>query len=544
VSRILVIGGYGGFGARLCRRLRHHHLLVGGRSEEKARRFCAGLPSAEPVRVDREGDVAAVLARLRPGLVIDAAGPFQGSGYDAPSACIAAGIPYLDLADARDFVAGAAALDAEARRAEVSVVAGASSVPALSGAVARRLALGLESVSSVDVAISASNRASGGEAVMAAILSYVGRPIRAWRGGRWTRLVGWQELRRENFVMADGGGVRGRLVALADVPDLELLPALLPGRPAVAFRAGTELSFQMAALWLASWPVRWGWVHSLSPLRRLLVPLYRMTRALGGASSAMSVTLKGSGVERRWTLVADKGEGLEVPTMAAAILAERILAGALPAGSLNAASLLEIEDFAAAFAGLAIRHETIERPLPEPLYRRVLGPRFALLPPAVRAIHDVAADAGAAGEGEVIRGRSLPARLLGAIMRFPPSGKVPLHVHFAARGGVERWTRDFGGHRFASELSGRGERIVERFGPLAFHFDISAAEDGLGMHLRRWTCLGLPLPPALAPRIAAREWEEEGRFRFDVAVEVPLAGDVVRYSGWLAPTCRMQGTAR
>jgi hypothetical protein len=48
-----------------------------------------------------------------PHLVIDAAGPFQGSDYRVPSACIAAAIPYLDLADARDFVCGIGALDSE-----------------------------------------------------------------------------------------------------------------------------------------------------------------------------------------------------------------------------------------------------------------------------------------------------------------------------------------------------------------------------------------------------------------------------------------------
>jgi hypothetical protein len=39
----------------------------------------------------------------------------------------------------------------------------------------------------------------------------------------------------------------------------------------------------------------------------------------------------------------------------------------------------------------------------------------------------------------------------------------------------------------------------------------------------------------LAPRIDAREWQEGDRFRFSVAVSAPLAGRIVRYSGWLQP---------
>ena len=245
MSRILVIGGYGGFGARLSRRLADagHHVLIGGRRPERAARFCAGLRGAEPATVDRDRDIAAALVRFAPDLVIDAAGPFQQSRFEVPLACIAASIPYLDLADARDFVAGISALNVIAGEVRVPIISGASSAPALTGAVIRRLAAGFGSVSRVDIALSAANRGSGGDSVIAAILSYVGRPVRLWRGGRWTYVCGWQEMRRQDFMLADGSGLRGRLVAVADLPDCELMPALLPGRPAVTFRVGTELGF-------------------------------------------------------------------------------------------------------------------------------------------------------------------------------------------------------------------------------------------------------------------------------------------------------------
>lgn len=542
MSRILVIGGYGGFGARLSRRLAAagHRLLVGGRDAAKAGRFCGGLAGAEPVAVDRRGDVGAVLAAQSPDLVIDAAGPFQGSDYRVPGACIDLGIPYLDLADARGFVTGISALDGRARTAGVAVVSGASSLPALSGAVARRLAEGLDAVHCVDIVLSAANRASGGDAVVAAALSYAGKPLPLWRGRRWTEAYGWHELRRESFRLGDGRGLRRRLVGLADVPDLELLPALLPGRPSVTFRAGTELGFQMRALALASRAVRRGWLASLEPARPWLGALYRLTGAIGGARSAMKVTLRGSaggrGVERRWTLVADQGDGVEVPTLAAAILAGRILAGKVAPGARDAATALSLDDFEPAFATLAVRHETRERALPPPLYARVIGAGFAELPDQLRALHTVCGDAGAEGEGKVRRGGSPIARLLGAAMGFPPAGTVPLHVAFAERDGIETWTRDFGGHRFVSELSAAGRCVVERFGPIRFTFALPSGPRGLEMELRRWTCLGLRLPLALAPRIAAREWAEGGRFRFDVRVAMPWLGPIVAYSGWLAPS--------
>lgn len=533
MSRILVIGGYGGFGARLTRRLlgAGHEVIVAGRSADKGAAFCAGLAGCEAVVADRADGIGMVMARVRPDLVIDAAGPFQASGYTVPEACIAMRIPYLDLADARDFVAGIASLDKAARAAGVAVVTGASSEPALSGAVARKLAEGMEAVAQVEIVISASNRAVGGASVARAILSYVGKPLRLWRGRRWGKGFGWQELRRARLAVA-GQPALTRWVALADVPSHDLLPATLSGRPSVTFRAGTELGFQMLALWLASWPVRWRWIDSLEPAARWLIPLQRLTRRVGSDRSAMAVTLRGGRVERRWTLVASRGDGPEVPTFAAAILAEEILAGRVAPGARDAAGLLTLDQFEPLFAPLAIGHETREREV-APLYARAMGARFEALPPAVRAMHDLTGDGGAAGEGSVKRGSHVLARLIGDVMRFPPSGDYPLHVAFAAEAGKERWTRDFGGHRFASELSQAGNGVAERFGPLRFAFDLPSDEAGLGMTLRRWTLFGIPMPRLLGPRIAAREWEEEGRFRFEVGVALPLIGPVIRYQGWL-----------
>src|SRR5881628_23475 len=98
-----------------------------------------GFPGGWRRRATKSSSPAAAapgrLPALEADLVIDAAGPFQGSSYAVPEACIAARIPYLDLADGRDFVCGIGALDQAARAAGVAIVAGASSVCALSGAV-------------------------------------------------------------------------------------------------------------------------------------------------------------------------------------------------------------------------------------------------------------------------------------------------------------------------------------------------------------------------------------------------------------------------
>lgn len=514
-------------------------MLVAGRNVGKAASFCADVAGTEPVVADRDGDIGRLLAERRPDLLIDAAGPFQGSGQQVPLACIRASVPYLDLADARGFVTGIAALDAAARAAGVAVVAGASSVPALSGAVARHLAESLDAVRDVEIAISASNRATSGRSVAAAILSYVGRPIRLWRGRRWTRGWGWQELRRKTFAIEGEPALEGRWLALADVPDHDLMPDMLAGRPAVTFRAGTDIALQTLGLWLLSWPVRWLGVKSLARLAFIVPPLQRLTHSLGSERSAMSVTLRGvagdRGIERRWTLIANDGDGPEIPTLATVLLAEAILAGTIRPGARDAGRLLDLEQFDPLFSSLSIRHQAVDTDLPPPLYERVMGTRYASLPQAVREMHRVHADSGASGEAIVERGHNFVARFIARALRFPPAGRHQLHVAFTERDGVETWTREFGPHSFTSRLSERNGQLVERFGPLRFRFDLPSDDSGLAMELRGWDCLGIPLPMALAPRSRAREWQEDGRFRLDVPIALPLVGLIVHYTGWLEP---------
>jgi Domain of unknown function (DUF4166) len=417
----------------------------------------------------------------------------------------------------------------------VAVVSGASSVPALSGAAVRHLAEGMENVTAIEIAISASNRATAGQSVAAAILSYVGKPIRLWRGGRWATGYGWQSLRRENFTLRNGDGLGQRWVALAEIPDLALLPDRVAGRPAVTFRAGTELAYQNILLWLMSWLVRWGWIASLRPFARLLRSLQWPTARLGSDRSGMIVRLFGSSggqrVERRWTLIAADGVGPEIPTLAAAILANRANA----AGAIDAGTLLTLKDFEQSFASMAIHTEMSEHAQADPLYARVMGGRFAALAPEVRGMHMVLRDGGAHGQATVTRGANPLARFVARLMGFPRAGDHELHVSFSEQDGVETWTRDFAGHRFSSHLSQQGAYLIERFGALRFRFDLPSENKGLRMVMRGWSFLGLPLPLVLAPRSEAREWAEAGRFNFDVPIALPLIGAIVHYRGWLTP---------
>ena len=542
MKRVLVLGGYGAFGSGVCERL--HALgftvLVAGRNLAKAEAFAAGRPGFTPVVADREGDLAGVLRQHRPWLLVDAAGPFQGLALRAPEACLAAGVHYVDFADARDFVVRVRALDARARAAGVALVSGASSVPALSGAVVRSLAADLDRVTAIEASISASNRATVGPSVVTAILSYVGRPFPLWRGRRWETVHGWSDLRRVVYAVPGWPPLGPRLVAQAEVPDLDLLPASRPERPAVTFRAGAEFGLQNRALQLLGALVRRR--PSLDP-RRLapaLIAARRLTAGIGGDRSAMAVAVyglkAGARLERRWTLDAEQGCGPQLPCLAAPLVAAAIAEGRIGPGASDASALLDLADFEPAFATLPVHRAVDERQHPPPPHARVMGERFNRLPPLVRAVHAGFGDSGFAGEATVTRGRHPLARLAARVFGFPPAGeRVPVHVRFTDEGAETRWTRDFAGRTFASAMRTADGLLIERFGPLRFGFALDSEPEGLAMRLQRWRLGPLPLPRFLAPGGTAREWEADRRFHFDVPIRLPLAGLVVHYRGWLQP---------
>lgn len=544
MKEILVIGGYGGFGGRVARRLAEagFAVTVAGRSAAKAEAFCALYPqlALRPLALARGHG----LGGETPWLAVDAAGPFQEIDYRLPEACIAAGCHYLDLADGRDFVRGIGVLDAAARAAGVVLISGASSLPALSIAVCDRLAFGLGRIGAIDAALSASNRGTGGRSVTRAILSYAGRPVRLWRGQAWREGFGWQELGRIVFRVPGSAPLRRR-VAICEVPDLDLLPVRYPGRPAARFRAGTELDLENIGLWLLSWLVRWRWLRSLRPLTGLLVRVRRALGWIGGARSAMRVEVKGwrgeTAVSRAWTLLAERGDGPWIPALTVALLATKL--DAMPPGARSAAGCLELEEYERAFAPFAIATAIEEREAP-PLYARVMGEDFARLPAAVRALHLVNGDLAASGTAEVIRGTGGLARLLCRIMGFPAAAaEVPVSVWMREEAGVETWRRDFCGTAFSSRLQQRGALLTERFGPIRFGFTLRRESDGLTMLFARWWLGPLPMPRLLMPRGAAREYEAEGRFHFDVPVALPLIGPVIHYRGWLIPPAWQSGNS-
>src|SRR5215831_9425916 len=138
-----------------------------------------------------------------------------------------------------------------------------------------------------------------------------------------------------------------------------------------------------------------------------------------------------------------------------------------------------------------------------PLYRRVLGPRFAVLPTPVRELHELELASQWVGMAHVERGRSRLSRLAAWIAGLPPDGRdQALCVTFEPVGAREIWTRRFGEVRFRSVQYERNGFLCERTGPTTFVFTPVASGNGLALRLDGFRLLGLPLPRLVHPACA------------------------------------------
>jgi short subunit dehydrogenase-like uncharacterized protein len=354
-ARVLIIGGYGYFGGRIAQLLAREpglRLLIGGRSLAAAERFCARLAAptdAEPVALDIAAGLDAALARAKPDIVIHATGPYQNQGYAVAEACLRRGCHYIDLADAREFVAGIGRYDEEARKKNLLIVSGASSVPCLTAAVIDRYRKRFSSLEAVEYGISAAQKPGRGLATTASVLGYAGRPLATLRNGRRRTVYGWQNLHARRY--PEHGW---RLFGNGDAPDIELFPARYSGLKTIGFSAGLEVKLLHVGLWGLSWLVRIRALGSLDRLAPYLLKLASMADCLGSGRGGFHMFLSGidqdgKPLSERFYLIARAGHGAFIPCIPAVLLARGLANGDIAArGALPCLDLLDLTAYLAA----------------------------------------------------------------------------------------------------------------------------------------------------------------------------------------------------
>ena len=361
VARVLIIGGYGNFGSYIARVLAadsNIRVLIGGRSLAKAQDFAASLATIHPGEghaIDIDGDLAGALPGIAPDIVIHTTGPFQNQDFRVARACIAQGCHYIDLADARNFVATIYRLDAEARAKNVLVVSGASSVPCLTAAVIDAYLPAFAQLEEIDYGISAAQHTNRGLATTSAVLSYVGKPIAMLRDGRIKTVYGWEDTHAERYP-----GLGWRLFGNCDIPDLALFPQRYPTLRSMRFAAGHELKLLHIGTRMLGAFVRLGLIRSLDHHANRLLRLAFLFDRFGSGRSGFHMILTGTGhdcksLRRRFVIVARSGHGPYIPCMPAILMARRLASGTMPQrGAMPCVDLIDLDAYLAALEGLDI----------------------------------------------------------------------------------------------------------------------------------------------------------------------------------------------
>lgn len=555
--KILVLGGYGIFGSRLCEILAVNPgvtLVVAGRSLDKAEELSRKLTQGAVVHaalVDRNGDLHRQLNLIRPNLVIDASGPFQSYGedpYRVIQACLACDANYMDFADGSDFVNAVHQFDLQAKAKGLFVLSGVSSFPVLTAAVVRHLTKGWRKVKSIKGGIAPSPYAVVGENVIRAIAAYAGQRIPLVREGKQGDGFALTEIQRYTICPPGLLPLHSVRFSLVDVPDLQILPQLWPEVEEVWVGAGPVPEVLHRMLNSLAWLVRLGVLRSLSPFALIFFHAINILR-WGEHRGGMFVEVKGvdaTGIPaiRSWHLLAEGNDGPYIPCFALQALVEHVVNCIPPKpGARPASGDLELEDYERIFSRRTIqtgeRQALADSANLSPV-QKVLGPAWENLLPEIQAAHTHTGPTGVlTGLARVERGSGILARVIAALFRFPAAGEaVPITVTFDKTAGGECWTRNFGGRRFKSMVSAgeaRQEHLLEeQFGPFKFGTALVLKQEHLQFVVRNWSVLGLPMPRKWAPFGDSYEYVQHGQFCFHIEIRHPLLGLIVKYVGSLA----------
>lgn len=345
-KRVLILGGYGTFGSRIAEMLGSEpnlHVIVAGHDLFKAELLADRLQQQhsatdtksrctfEGLRLDHESASLTVqLKDLDLDLLIHCAGPFQQQDYHVPDACIANGIHYLDIADAASFVSEIETLNQSAEDAGCTVISGASSLPALSSAVIQVLGKPFHKIDDIEINIAPAHRISRGLATVRAGFESLGTELTLLRNGQPVLSYSGGELRKITL----GHPVGERQVCNFDVPDLRLIPTLMPEVKNLRFGTGVQPTLLQWGLALSARLAR---IHRPSTIPDPLPYLARLGHWLaarwpggsdhGGMQVEITGIAGGAGQRARWQILGLNGDGPWIPAAPAAAMARKLVRG-------------------------------------------------------------------------------------------------------------------------------------------------------------------------------------------------------------------------
>jgi hypothetical protein len=266
--------------------------------------------------------------------VVAACGPFQGAPLAIVEEAERAGVPYVDIADARDYVARV-----RARTWSIPVFTGMSTIPGMTGFLVAHSGVGR--VRAIRSMLSPAGRGGRGTAAVRSFLSSVGRPFRAAGRTVW----GWTEPER----------LSGRTCFWVDVPDYDLFPERFGARE-VVFKVGMDAAPANVAMRALAFARRvWGLDLERPAVVSAMLLLARVGRALGTDSSIVRVEVEGDRGRVVHEIATDE-PGQRLAALPAVLAARAILAGRAAPGLRSLEDIVGFDEFLAKVAGLGARY--------------------------------------------------------------------------------------------------------------------------------------------------------------------------------------------
>jgi hypothetical protein len=192
--------------------------------------------------------------------------------------------------------------------------------------------------------ISTAQKTANGLATASAILSYLGKPIKPFPGSKKI-IYGWQNLYCQRYPI-----LGRRWMASCDIPDLDLLPKHF-NIQTIEFSAGVESTIMHFCMWLTSWGIRLGLPINLPRHAKSIQKICRIFNVGCKNKSGMHIILRGLDQNNKnkcikWFIIAEYGEGLEIPTIPSILLTKKILSGKINLiGAMPCVELITLEEY-------------------------------------------------------------------------------------------------------------------------------------------------------------------------------------------------------
>jgi hypothetical protein len=166
------------------------------------------------------------------------------------------------------------------------------------------------------------------------------------------------------------------------------------------------------------------------------------------------------------------------------------------------------------------------------LYRRILGPRFELLPAVLKRFHDSPHGGRARGIFTVERGRGFLRHALGWLLGFPRAGiDLAVILEISVEGDCERWRREFPDRTVISTQWEHDHLLIEQYGMNSFSSALTIQGTELVYEFRQAWLAGIPLPKWVSPRIEGVVTGVEYGWWVVVRVFAPGLGEILHYKG-------------